>query len=240
VALEAKINALRDLPPSASLLPPALPKGSPAVLDYQRLSTEAGRRRPEVLAAEARIEGAEIRSKRVEKQYRPDFGVGVTYTFVDPRQDTPGQVLPPDGNGDDIFGIQGAITIPVWRRKLKAGTAEAMELELAAGEARRAVLATIDADLGDLLQRIPLTWRQLRLLEDVLVLQAEESVRSAQSGYVSGSLNALDLLDAEHVFFDAETAVARARADYAVQLAELEGTTVKPIEQDSHTEERQP
>lgn len=230
VSLEADLNSLRDLPPSAAVLPPQLPLGSPVSLDYHRLSTGALGRRPEVVAAEARIAGAKVRAKRVAKQYRPDFGLGLTYTFVDPRQDTQGQVTPPEGNGDDIFGIQGAITIPVWRQKLKAGSAEAMELELASREAKRVVTAEINASLGDLMQRIPLTWRQLRLLEDVLILQAEESVRSAQSGYVSGNLNALDLLDAEHVFFDAETAIARARADYAIHLAELEGVSAMPVE----------
>ena len=240
VPLEAELNRLRDLPPSSAVLPPQLPPGSPVSLDYQDLTREAHLRRPEVAAAEARIEGAQVRSKRVEKQYRPDFGVGVTYTFVDPRQDSPGQIMPPEGNGDDIFGIQGAVTIPLWRKKLKGGTAEAVELELAARESKRGVLAGIDSSLGDLLQRIPLTWRELRLLEDVLILQAEESVRSAQSGYVAGNLNALDLLDAEHVFFDAETAIARARADYAIYLAELEGVSGTPAQLTSDMESKGP
>ena len=240
VVLESKINKLRDVPPSAAILPPQIPAGTPVELDYQQLAQEAVSRRPEVRAAEARIASTQARSRRVEKQYRPDFGVGVTYTLVDPRQDSAGQIMPPDGNGKDIFGIQGAITIPIWRQKLKAGSAEAAELEFAARQAKRAVLAEIDAALGDLMQRIPLTWRELHLLENVLILQAEESVRSAQSGYVSGNLNALDLLDAEHVFFDAETAIARARADYAIQLAELEGVSAKPVARDLLMESRNP
>lgn len=240
IALEAEINALRDLPPSSALLPARLPAGDPVALDYQEMSEEARHRRPEVIAAEARIAATEAASKRTEKQYRPDFGIGVTYTLVDRRQDKAGQIMPPEGNGDDIFGIQGAISIPVWRKKLDAGVQEAAAREVASREAKRAILAGIDAAIGDLLQRIPLTWRQLRLLEDILILQAEESVRSAQSGYVSGSLNALDLLDAEHVFFDAETAIARAQADYAIHLAELEGTAAMPIRHEENSEMTHP
>ena len=229
VALEAEINELRDLAPSAAVLPPLLPEGRAVDLDYQVLSTEAQRRRPEVVAADARVAGAEVHSSRAGKESRPDFGVGLTYTFVDRRQDRTGQVMPPEGNGNDIFGIQGAITIPIWRKKIEGAVEEAQQLEIAAQQSRRSVLASIENSLGELMQRIPLAWRELRLLEDVLILQAEESVRSAQSGYVSGNLNALDLLDAEHVFFDAETAIARARADYAINLAELEGVAAMPI-----------
>ena len=88
----------------------------------------------------------------------------------------------------------------------------------------------------NLAQRIPLTWQQLRLLQDILILQAEESVQSAQSGYVSGTFNALDLLDAEHVLFEAETAIARAQADYAIRLTQLEGVIAEPLASQPTTE----
>ena len=158
-----------------------------------------------------------------EKGYRPDFKVGFTYTLVDPRDDTPGRLQPPEGNGGDIFGIQGGITLPIWRKKLAAGVEEAVEVRTAAEEAKRDILADIEAAIGDLTQRVPLSWRQLRLVEDVLTVQAEEALESAQAGYITGTLNALDLLDAEHVLFEANTAVARARTDYLVGLAKLDG-----------------
>ena len=61
-------------------------------------------------------------------------------------------------------------------------------------------------------------------------MQAEEALDSARAGYVAGTLNALDLLDAEHVLFDARSAVARAAADYAIYLARLEGVVAAPLE----------
>ena len=73
-----------------------------------------------------------------EKGYRPDFKVGFTYTVVDPRDDAPGRLQPPEGNGDDILAIQGGITLPIWRRKLTAGVEEAIELQTGEEEAKRA------------------------------------------------------------------------------------------------------
>jgi outer membrane protein TolC len=218
------------------ILPAILPAGDEVGLDFGWLRETARQSRPEVAAVDARIAATEVRVKLAGKEYRPDFTVGLTYTFVDPREDTAGMVMPPEGNGDDIFGIQGAISVPIWRKRLKAGVEEASELELSAREAKRDVLAGIEAAIGDLMQRLPLTWQQVRLLEDILILQAEEAVRSAQSGYVTGTFNALDLLDAEHVLFEAETAIARAQADYAIRLAQLEGAVAGPLMQEPTTE----
>lgn len=236
IDLEAKLNDLRDRPAAVAILPAVLPAGEEIRADYQVLLEIADESRPEVMAIDARIAATEARIELAEKQFRPDFKVGLTYTFVDTRSDPAGELNPPDGNGDDIFGIQGGVSVPVWRRKLKSGAAEAAELQLSAREAKRSVLAGIEAEIGNLMQRIPLTWQQLRLLEDILILQAEESVKSAQSGYVSGNFNALDLLDAEHVLFEAETAIARARADYAIRVTELEGVVGGPLGQNTTTE----
>ena len=185
IDLESQINELRDRPVSMVILPAALPSLAEMDLDFGVLLDAASRDRPEVAAMDARIAATEVGVRLAEKEYRPNFSVGVTYTFVDRRKDTAGLVTPPEGNGDDIFGIRGGISIPVWRKKLKTGVEEASELGLSIQEEKRDVIAGIEAGIGNLMQRIPLTWQQLRLLEDILIVQAEESVQSAQSSYVA-------------------------------------------------------
>ncbi len=236
VELESKINHLRDRPAPAVILPAVLPPGVEVVLDLTQARAAAQQSRPELAAMDAHIAVGERRIRLAEKGYRPDFKVGVTYTFVDRREDPAGIAIPPENNGRDILGVQGAMSVPIWRNKLKSGVEQATELELSAKEAKRGVAARIEAGISDLMQRIPLTWQQLRLLEDILVIQAEEAVQSAQAGYVAGTFNALDLLDAEHVLFDAETAISRAQADYAIRLAQLEGQIGEPLRRAMATE----
>ena len=131
--------------------------------------------------------------------------------------------MPPPDNGQDVLGIAGGVSIPLWSRQRHAALEESLELR-SAGEHQRVQTATaISARIADLVSRIDLTWKELRLLEDLLVVQAQESLESAQAGYVTGSLNALDLFDADHLLSETETAVARATADYLIGLAELEG-----------------
>jgi outer membrane protein, heavy metal efflux system len=229
IALVAQLNGLRARPAATEIAVPRLPAGEAIDLPIAPLLDAALKSRPEIDGAEARIAQADAMARLAEKGYRPDFMVGLTYVLVDPRDDAPGRAQPPPGNGDDVLGIQAGVTLPVRRKKLAAAVAEAAELQTAAAEKRREAVAAIETSVGDLAQRVPLNWQQLRLLEDLLVVQAEEALDSAQAAYVVGTLNALDLLDAEHVLFQAHTATDRARADFLIGLAQLEGAVGRPL-----------
>ena len=63
----------------------------------------------------------------------------------------------------------------------------------------------------------------------MLGIQADQSLRSAEAGYAAGTLNSLDLLDAERVLLEVRTATERTRADYAIALARLEGAVGEPL-----------
>jgi hypothetical protein len=102
-------------------------------------------------------------------------------------------------------------------------------MENAAAEDERRLLLSIGRRIDELTANLPLHRRRAELFERVLVLQAEEALASAEAGYIAGRFSALDLLDAEHVLFDAYAAAARARADVAVALAQLEGAVGEPL-----------
>jgi outer membrane protein TolC len=228
-ALEAQINALRDRRASEPLPKLVLPEVAAVRIEPDELIERALAFRPELAAAEAEIARATALAELAGKDRRPDFRVGLSYTGVGRREDPAGIAMPPEDNGKDVFAVQGGITLPIYRKKLRAGEDEAAELIVAAQQSRRAAATAIEGSLGDLMERLPLNWRQLRLLEDLLILQAEEAVESAGAGYVAGTLNALDLLDAEHVLFESRIAVARAHADYLIALARLEGAVGEPF-----------
>lgn len=229
-ALVAALNALRDRSPETPLPPPTLldDRELPE-LAYEPLEELALAARPEVARERARMAQAATGVDLARKAYLPDFNVGLAYTAVGPREDAAGRAMPPEGNGDDVLGVTAGINIPLWRKKLSAGVAEAAQRELAAQEGLRSVAADIHRDLGELLQRIPQTREQLDLFRDVLTVQAEEALRSAEASYSAGALGALDLLDAERVLLEVRIATARTAADLAIALARLEGVLASPI-----------
>ncbi len=228
-ALIAEINALRD---RAEGTPVSVGGSTPAVdtlPSFDRIRESALGARPELAEVQALIDAATTRIDLSKKNYRPDFTVGLNYALVGKRDDTAGRLNPPEGNGDDILGISGAINLPIWREKLAAGVEEAIQQRLAAEETRRAITAEINGDLADLARRIPLIREQLGLFDQILTAQATESLRSAEIAYASGTANALDLLDAERVLLGVRIAAERVRTDLAIAAAKLEGVLGSPL-----------
>ena len=229
-ALRARLNSLRDRPAAA----PVARGRMPQTIEEVRPATEAllalaRSSRPELRAADAGLARTETLERLARMARKPDFTVGVTYTLVTPRDDEAARLLAPAGNGNDVFGVRGGVTLPLRRRRRAAAVQEALDLRSRAIDARRGAELAIETEVGELVQRLPLAWRRLRLLEDLLVVQAEEALQSAEAGYIAGALNTLDLFDAVHVLFEAQTAADRARADYLIGLAEMEGAVGRPL-----------
>ncbi len=228
-SLLAAINALRNRPQDTAFEAPP-PRGANEVrLDGEALRQAAVANRPEITSADAEVARAGAMVDLARKEYSPDITLGLSYTSVGKRTDAPGLLNPPPDNGQDALALSGAINLPIWRRRLQAGLQEALEARSRSEDARLSVVVSIEQTLGDLLARIPLTWQRWRLFQDVLLVQADQSLRSAEAGYSAGTLAALDLLDAERVLLEVRIQASRTLADYFIALAELEGAIARPL-----------
>ncbi|HVS14010.1 MAG TPA: TolC family protein [Thermoanaerobaculia bacterium] len=229
-SLRARLAALRgggedERVPLAPLeLPAPLPRPSLA-----ELSAAAFAARPEVARARALIDAADATVELAKKEYRPDLSLGLAYTAVSGRDDAAGRLNPPEGDGDDILGVSVSVPLPVWRRRLESGVETAAAHRAATEEGLRVLAVSFERDLGDLLARVEGSARQLELIEGLLLVQAEESLRSAEVAYASGGVGALDLLDAERTLLDARISAARLRADLLVTLSRIEGAVGAPL-----------
>jgi cobalt-zinc-cadmium efflux system outer membrane protein len=238
-SLRVALNALRDRPaatplpvlepPSLPPLPPLPPLAEDAFPRAAALLPQAQRQRPECLAATAGVARGETLVQLAEKAGLPDLTFGVGYTLVERRQDAPGRLNPPPGDGDDIVSVMASAPLPVRKARLTAALEEALAVRSEAEARDRAVRLTLEREIGALLARLPLLVEQLELFERVLITQAEAALASAETGYATGTLGALELLDAEHVLFSVRLGAARVRTDLAVVWAELEGAVGGPL-----------
>jgi len=225
----AQLNALRDRPQTTPVVV-ADPIAQRSVrLDPESLRLRSLAGRPEMAAATAESEAASVRVERSKKAYSPNLMVGLRYGFVGRREDEAGRLFPPEGNGDDDLALTAGVSVPVWRSKLRAGVEEGTARQLAAEEAVREAATAIDGELGELLHRIPLLEDQVDLYDTVLIVQARQSLFSAESAYAAGTAGALDLLDAERVLLQVRVAAARARTDLEIAYARLEGVVAGPL-----------
>lgn len=217
------INTLRDLPGTTPVRRGRGELMYEGPLDLDGLRSRAVAFRPEVGAADAEIDAAEMRITLAGQKSRPDLTFGLTYGWVDRRDDAAGRLQPPEANGDDILGISFGANIPLWTGSLEAATQEMVERKMASAEMKRAILGEIEGGLVNALRTIPLLREQLDLFEKTLLIQSEESLRLAESAYAAGTVGALDLLDAEKTLFSIRRGAERVRADLMIALAGLEG-----------------
>ncbi len=225
----ARINALRDRPQTTPVVVADSRDTQSVPLVLEELRRRALEARPEIAAADAAVEAAASRVESTKKASSPNVVVGLNYGYVSRRNDEAGRLDPPEDNGQDIFGLTGGISLPIWRSSLDAGIEERVQNRLAAEEGRREVTAVIDGKLGDLVHRIPLLEEQVSLYDSVLIVQAKQSLQSAESAYAAGTADALDLLDAERVLLQVRIAAERVRSDLDIARAQLEGVIAGPL-----------
>jgi outer membrane protein TolC len=209
---------------------------SPITLPFKELNVDAGEletladdMHPAIRAVESRIEADRTWARRRVLEKRPDFRVGLGYTLVGSRDDPAGMLSPPPDNGNDILGVTFGVNIPLYRKRIRAGIAEA---EHAVDRDER-ILDSVRNDLRYRVQkaatRLESVGERGHLYATVIIPQAEQALSSAEAAYSTGRLGFLDLLDAERILFQSRLAFHRLVSDIWIAASELEEAIGRPF-----------
>jgi len=190
--------------------------------DVRTLARDASMERAEVRAAKERIEASTVWSRRQALESRPDFRVGLEYIYVDHREDGLGIDNPPEDNGQDVLALVAGFNIPLHRKRIQAGIAEAQESIRAHQETLTGTQDRVRFEVQEASLRLKSLAERAKLHQEVLIPQAERSLASAESAYVTDRLGFLDLLDAERVLFQSRRALHRILADQWIAATDLE------------------
>ena len=197
--------------------------------EREKLEQAAVSDHPRVHAVEQRVDADLLWTKRRELEARPDFRFGLGYVFVNDRDDPAGVLMPPNDNGKDVLAVTVGINIPLYRKRIRSGIAEARESQRANEELLAAVRNRLRYDVQEALLRLDSLDERGRLYRDVIVPQAEESLASAEAAYTTNRLGFLDLLDAQRILFQSRLAYHRLVSDLWIALADLELAVGKPV-----------
>lgn len=216
VIVQARINALLNRLPDAPL-PAAVPmplRSAPPVLKI--LQSLALGRHPELLGLDAKISASKSHVAAAEKAFYPDFQLGVSYnSFWD--------------NADKRPSIGVSINVPLNRSKRKS------ELNRARAESRRAEWTLVKrraellSNVAQARARVLEAQASVFLYKDRLGPLAEEFLAAALADYQSGSGTFLNVITAEQRKLSTDLQLARALADSARRIAELEQWVGGPI-----------
>jgi len=219
---EAALNVLADRPVATPVPPVQIVDLPVARVDDKALQAAGLAARPEVNAAQLRIDGNEYAVRLARRRSRPHFTVGVVWGNVLGRRDDPGLASPPLDNGRDQFSLTLGAGIPVFGSAYDAGIREAGARLAAAEEAYRDAVNGVALAVRSIAFRLTTIKGQVALFERALLPQAEQALRTTERAYSGGITGVLELLDSEEVLLDVRLGLARLQADYMKALAEME------------------
>lgn len=206
---------LTDAPIEGEFVVTADP-AAPAVADVEVLVDVARRLRPEVEALAAAEARAEAGVALAQKQFRPDFGVNLTYFDIAQRD------LMPTATGRDALALGVSVKVPLQRGRLRAGLEEA-RLRAAQVQARQEALQTqFTTEIADLVSTLEREAEQIDLYARTLIPQAETAREATLAAYTTGRTSFLDLLDAERMLFTLRMSHEDALSRYLQATAALE------------------
>lgn len=192
----------------SDLMPPVPAKfeSTPLDLTSDRLLALALARNPRLRSMEAEVLRADAEIRVAEKAQVPDITAGI-------KADT---IMWPF-----IFRPELRVTLPVWRDKIKAQIEGAEAGKRAAAARLSAEQIALVVEFVEKLYLFREAGRNLELFNERLLPKSRQSLEVAQSAYIGGQLEFVNVIDAQRSLLDFSLSAVEARVQRELALAEL-------------------
>ncbi len=213
-----RLNGLLNRPPESPVDDLAAPVLAPLAADVETIYGLAEANQEEILIAQVGVEKGDTKVSLARFQNLPDFKVGLFYAGIG-NPDVPVQ---PKDAGQDAIGIQAGISIPLWFGKNKSRVDRAMAEKSRARAQKTVRVNAVRTRIRTLYFKSRNAQRIVSLYETDLVPQAARAMEMAEVWYREGESSFTDFIETQSVWYNFQLALARAKADYGINLARLE------------------
>jgi cobalt-zinc-cadmium efflux system outer membrane protein len=209
---QSQLNVLMNRPAQAPLAQPSQIPFQPPHFSLQTLQAVALSARPETQRAQNRVEAERFRLEFANRQ-----------RFPDPTLDVQAQRYNEAGQAVSELDVGVSIGLPFLNpRKYSATVTEARRnFESAQHELEATRTETLGL-VRDQLKKIETAAHHYELYSDKILPLARQAVQSNRVAYETSSANFLELITAQRVLQDVESAHVNHLADYQVAVAELD------------------
>jgi outer membrane protein TolC len=214
--MKAQLNVLLDRTSDHPVKKPVQPEFRDFFYIKQQLIRLARDHRPELKMGDAWIEKSDRALILAKKDYYPDLTIGANYIEIDK-----GPLMFSD-NGQDAFNVVFSINVPLWSNKLSSQVGSASKMVTAQKSVYKSLLNRTLFEIEDNLFKIETARETSNLYQNVLIPRAQQSLKSAEVGYITGVVNFLDLLDAERVLLKIQFDYWKSYTDYVKGIADME------------------
>lgn len=217
VTSQADLNALLSKPPQTPIPRPHPLKPRPLSLNLEILLTQA-RSRPQLQALNTLIDKQGKAVALAQKEFYPDFTIGLTYGFRE-------NLNPPLGPRDqpDFFTSTVMVDVPLWRdSKIRPQIREAQARQSAAREGYENAWNMLSAAIKDSHARLERLSQQIILYEQGIIPQAQQAAAASLAAYRVGAQDFARLYQDQIAVYEAELALQQYLKDFEENWAELE------------------
>jgi outer membrane protein TolC len=215
----------------------------PEPAGYAALAAEAAAHNPRLTAYEPRVAATEHGERLARLSGLPRISLGLEWTGMpdppkvrperprvrplDAAVGTPAAMAPDPAmadSGDDEWMLNIGVTLPVWRRRVRAAVEEARLTGSALRHEARAERLMVEGDLGEAWFRYEDAKRRYRLYSESMIPLAYQTYESLQSRYATSSdgVEFLDLLESVRMLLEFQLAQLEAEKDWQAAAATLE------------------
>ena len=188
----------------------------PIELTLEELHDISIKNRPLFNSYRALIEQNKLQMKLARLEFKPNFKLGVSYTFREPN---------PGDDGTDFAGVEFGMNIPIFVGKRKAAIGEAKAAIINAERQMSSFRNKVQFNIHDLFLKAKKSEEQLELYKNGLIPQATLSFEAALSGYQVGKIDFLALLDSLMTIYKYELEYYRVLSDGKRWHARLQAET---------------
>lgn len=213
--VQAQLRRMLDDGSDAAPILPVPSVSKPPEFDLGALREAATEDRPQLRGLKSLIDRYDREVALMQREFYPDFDVRLGYGQRDTALD--------GMRRDDMVSLTVAVNLPIWRKsRLDPQVAEARAMRERAREMYRAQTAELLAALDTQLANVRQSRRSLELIETGLLPQSRLAVESSLAAYRVGRVDFSTLLDNQMVVYTYELEHARATAEHAKALAEID------------------
>jgi outer membrane protein TolC len=147
---------------------------------------------PELHAKEKMLASSKAQIRLTQKDYLPDFTIA-------------GSVFQRTGDFQDMWSLTATINIPIFFHKKQAAIAEARSLSYGAESELEAVKLQLSSSVRDNYSMLITTEKLMGLYKTGLIPKTKQDFELAISGYVSGKIEAITVINRLKAMLDYET-----------------------------------
>ena len=182
--LVAQINSLMHRPPEAALPPPPPSLSRLSMVEPSGLQDEALGNRPDLLASSAEVRAREAAVELKKKDSRPHFEAMTSYNSM-------------WNQSEHRWMVGAAINLPVRRKRIRAGVAEAQARLAQRENERRRLEDQVRAQVQQAYIRLQEAHHVVELYQSRLLPAARDQVKAAVSGFETSQNSFLAVIEAE-------------------------------------------